>query len=93
MKSTLGIAPDRDTLHQRLTKVIARDRKMKLKHSMSLETFINELEIAAVALDQNAVEKELRDYFDPTHPGLALKIKAGIREIIDLLRKRESHQS
>jgi predicted nucleotidyltransferase component of viral defense system len=94
MKSTLGIAPDRDTLRQRLTKVIARDRKMKLKHSMSLEIFINELEIAAVALDQNAVEKELRDYFDPTQlPGLALKIKAGIRDIIDLLRKRENHQS
>ena len=61
---------------------------------MSLEAFTHELEIAAVALDQNAVDKELRDYFDPSQlPGLALKIKAGIREIIDLLRKRESHQS
>ncbi|MBN1575663.1 MAG: hypothetical protein JW913_03875 [Chitinispirillaceae bacterium] len=55
------------------------------------DTTVEKLTNASFSLEQQAVETELRDYFEPDMlPGLALKIKTGVGDIVDFLR-REGH--
>ncbi len=94
MKNILGIFPAVDILRHRLTSIKQRRKTGAGKLSMSLSEFAEKLANASLTLKQQAIETELRDYFEPGMlPGLSLKIKTGLGDIVDFLRREGSTAS
>jgi hypothetical protein len=89
MKSVLGVVPDMSTLLQRLSAVSLRQKRDARKISMSLQEFIDLLDDATGSLQQKEVDEELRDYFLPEQlPGLSMKIRVGVSQLLDFLKQR-----
>ena len=87
MKSSLGVVPHMPTLQQRLSAVSLRKKGKVRKYSLPLSEFIELLDVSIKSLQQRQVEEELRDYFLPEQlPGLSMKIRAGVSELLDELR-------
>jgi predicted nucleotidyltransferase component of viral defense system len=90
MAVVLNVLPDQKILLERLSRVQSRQKGAK-KTAMTIDSFIEKLEMAAASLTRPMVDNELRDYMRAEElPGLDVKIIGGIRKVIDALRTKNN---
>ena len=80
--------PSRAVLKKRLANVQSRIPRLRKRKSMTLESFLSELDEALATLTDEALAEELAGLLEASElPGLALRIRSGISRLGEELRQ------